>query len=56
MFDHVAAEVAAPRGSVLFVDDNMMNVEAARSAGFDAHRARGVDEARDVLISVGLLA
>jgi glucose-1-phosphatase len=55
VFDHVAAALPAPRGNVLFVDDNTINVDAARAAGFIAHRARGVDEARDVLVAAGVL-
>jgi putative hydrolase of the HAD superfamily len=56
LFDHVARALPAPPRRVLFVDDNMMNVDAARSAGFIAHRAKGVAEARAVLVESGVLS
>lgn len=52
----VAAQLPAPPGRVLFVDDNAVNVEGARTVGFTAHRARGLDEARAVLEETGVLA
>jgi len=55
IFDAVAAGLPFPRPRVLFLDDNAINVEAARQAGFTAERARGVDEARHVLVRAGVL-
>jgi putative hydrolase of the HAD superfamily len=55
IFDAVAAGVPFPREWVLFLDDNAINVQAAREMGFLAQRARGVDEARRVLVSAGIL-
>jgi hypothetical protein len=40
---------------VLFLDDNVINVDAAQEAGFRAARAVGVDEARRVLVDAGVL-
>jgi putative hydrolase of the HAD superfamily len=41
---------------VLFLDDNLVNVEGARACGFVAQHVRGVDEARRVLEAEGVLA
>jgi putative hydrolase of the HAD superfamily len=59
IFDAVAArppvsEVQA--GRVLFLDDNLINVEGAVGSGFAARHVRGVDEARRVLVDEGVLA
>ena len=40
---------------ILFLDDNLVNVEGAREAGFVSFRAQGVAEARAVLVREGLL-
>jgi putative hydrolase of the HAD superfamily len=55
IFDHVAVALGAPRDRVLFLDDNVINVDAAGDAGFRAARAVGVDEARTVLVDLGVL-
>jgi HAD superfamily hydrolase (TIGR01509 family) len=55
IFDAVAARVPVPRGRVLFLDDNVANVDGAAASGFVARRARGVDEARRVLVAAGVL-
>jgi len=55
LFDRVAEMLPSPPERVLFLDDNLINVEGARAAGFVSHVARGVDEATDALISAGML-
>jgi putative hydrolase of the HAD superfamily len=40
---------------VLFLDDNALNVDGALAVGIDAHRADGVDAAREILRERGLL-
>ncbi len=40
---------------MLFLDDNAVNVEGAEAAGFAARQVRGVDAARDALVSFGML-
>ena len=55
IFDHVASTLDMEPGRVLFLDDNLMNVEGARAAGFQAAQARGVGEARRALTAAGLL-
>jgi glucose-1-phosphatase len=55
IFDTVAARLPVPRQRVLFLDDNVLNVEAAEGAGFTARHVRGIDAARDALVSAGVL-
>ena len=38
-----------PAQRILFVDDNLLNVEAAASLGIIARRVAGVDGVRDIL-------
>jgi glucose-1-phosphatase len=56
IFDAVAAHLPVPRNSVLFLDDNAVNVEAAVGAGFVAQHVRGIDGARTALVAAGVLA
>ncbi len=55
LFDRVAARLGCSRERILFLDDNMVNVEGATEAGYQSHRAQGVDEARAVLVRLGVL-
>ena len=55
LFDLVAERLDASRDRILFLDDNLVNVEGAREAGFRSERAKGVDEARAVLVHAGVL-
>jgi putative hydrolase of the HAD superfamily len=55
LFDRVARMLPAPPDRVLFLDDNAINVDGARAAGFVARRVQGVEEARAVLVDAGLL-
>ena len=55
IFDRAVADLGCPAGRVLFLDDNLVNVEGARRAGLVAHRAQGVVEARVILERHGLL-
>lgn len=54
IYDHVLATLACPASSVLFLDDNQINVDGARSVGLCAERARGVVEAHAALARHGL--
>ena len=58
-FEEIARRLDLPAGDVLFVDDNVANVESARSVGMRAekwHLDDGVDALREVLGRHGLLA
>ena len=54
-FDHAVAGLASPAESILFLDDNQINVDAARAAGLRAERAKGPVEARTALAAHGIL-
>jgi HAD superfamily hydrolase (TIGR01509 family) len=55
IFEIVAERLPSPRGKVLFLDDNVLNTDAAMAAGFQAVHVRGVDEARRALVRVEIL-
>ena len=48
-FEHVISSLGCDAASVFFLDDNLMNVEAAREAGMQGAVVRGVDEAEQAL-------
>jgi putative hydrolase of the HAD superfamily len=54
-FEHAVQALACEPSRILFLDDNLVNVEAARAAGLRAARACGVDEARRALEDAGIL-
>jgi putative hydrolase of the HAD superfamily len=55
MFERVAELLPVDAPRVLFLDDNMVNVESARDVGFVALHVRGVDQARQALFDSGVL-
>lgn len=55
IFDLVIAELARSPSEICFFDDSNSNVQAARSAGMDAHLVRGVNELKARLESLGFL-
>jgi len=55
-FEHVIEALDCDPEQILFLDDNILNVEAARSVGMRAERAQGVDGARRRLHEAGILA
>jgi glucose-1-phosphatase len=52
IFEHVVELLATEPGEIAFVDDNAVNVKAARSVGLQAFHANGPTEARIALASV----
>jgi FMN phosphatase YigB (HAD superfamily) len=55
IFEAVASSLALPATRVLFLDDNVRNVEAAATSGFHAEQTRGVEAARRMLVNHGVL-
>lgn len=55
IYERVVARLPVPGDRVLFLDDNLVNVEGARAAGLRAEQAVGVAEARAALRRHGLL-
>ena len=54
VFEHVLASLECAPSRVLFVDDQPLNIEAARRAGLQAVLARGVAEAEQALAAAGV--
>ncbi len=54
-FHHVIEELSCAAEAILFLDDNIINVDAARACGINAHIAKEPSGARSVLESHGLL-
>ncbi len=55
-FEHVLQSLGCRAGEVLFLDDNVLNVEAARQLGMRAEQVRGVLEAQHTLQQAGIIA
>jgi HAD superfamily hydrolase (TIGR01509 family) len=55
MFEHVIEAVGCPARNILFLDDNVINVDGARTLGIDAQCVVGVGPARIILAERGLL-
>jgi putative hydrolase of the HAD superfamily len=55
IFTYVADELRVVPEAVLFLDDNQLNVDAAREVGMRAERVVGVSEARQALVEVGIV-
>jgi HAD superfamily hydrolase (TIGR01509 family) len=54
-FEHVLQTLRCEAAEVLFLDDNLLNVEAARRVGLSAERVLGVEGARLALQQVGIV-
>ena len=55
-FEHVVESLGCGAGQVLFLDDNLMNVQAAQACGMHAIRVRGAMEAQLALTDLGIIA
>jgi glucose-1-phosphatase len=55
LFDRVAQLLPVPPDRVLFLDDNVINVDGATAAGFVAELVKGVAETRDALAAAGIV-
>ena len=54
-FQHVADSLGCRPEHVLFLDDNILNVEAAQRFGMQAIRVQGIVETRRALIERGII-
>jgi glucose-1-phosphatase len=54
-FEHVLESLGCRASQVLFLDDNALNVEAARAIGMRAQLVRGVHEAQHSLQQAGII-
>lgn len=52
-FDFVVRSLGAPAERMVFLDDNQLNVDAARAAGLQAYRVAGVEQAAARLRGLG---
>ncbi len=48
-FEHVVSSLGCDAGSIFFLDDNLLNVEAAHAAGMQGALVRGIEEAEQAL-------
>jgi len=55
IFDYALADLGVPADSVLFIDDNQINVDGAQAAGLQAGLAKGPDAATEVLRRFGVV-
>lgn len=55
IFEQVAKLTGLPPERVLFLDDNLVNVEGARALGFQARRVVGVEQAKRALTEAGVI-
>jgi glucose-1-phosphatase len=54
-FEHVLESLGCRASQVLFLDDNALNVQAARKLGIRAQQVRGVREAQQSLQQAGII-
>lgn len=55
-FEHVLQSLGCDPAQVLFFDDNLLNIETARTLGMHAVQVRGMSEAESALIEIGILS
>jgi HAD superfamily hydrolase (TIGR01509 family) len=56
VFRAVTDRLAVNPDRILFLDDNILNTDAAQAFGFRSARVNGVDEARRVLVELGVIS
>ena len=54
-FQHVVDSLGCKPKDVLFLDDNALNVEAAKRCGMQAVRVQGIGETRQALVKRGII-
>jgi HAD superfamily hydrolase (TIGR01509 family) len=54
-FEHVVESLGCSPASVLFLDDNLLNVDAAKRLGMQAVRVQGIVETQRVLVELKII-
>lgn len=54
IFERVVSDLGVPAERILFLDDNQINVDAARTVGIRAEQVQGVDQARAAVTAAGV--
>ena len=54
-FQHVIEALGYPASEVLFLDDNKLNVDAAKMIGMKAVQVKGIGEAQKALLEAGII-
>lgn len=55
IFRRVVDELGVDAEHVVFFDDNLVNADAAAAVGLEGHHVQGPDEARAVLVDLGVI-
>ncbi|MEL0637131.1 HAD-IA family hydrolase [Marinomonas sp. TI.3.20] len=55
IYDYVLDALQVAPEKILFIDDNQVNIDMAQTLGIQAHRVKGVEEAKNVLNSYNVL-
>ena len=55
VYERVISDLNVAPETILFIDDNQMNVDAARNIGMQAERAKGVKCAQEILLTYGVI-
>ncbi len=55
VYRYVGDDLGVPAANIVFLDDNQINVDGARQAGWRAYVVSGPEEARRCLIDIGVL-
>ncbi len=56
VFEHVLEELDCDPGAVLFIEDNLINAEAAKAVGIQSVVVKGVKEAEQALLEFNILS
>lgn len=54
-YQQVIQKVGINPEKILFLDDNQINIDAAKQCGLNSHKTRGIEEVRNLLVSLKIL-
>jgi len=55
IFQHVINELKVEPGSILFLDDNLKNIEASKKLGIQSLHVKGIQQTRQGLLKLGVI-